>query len=148
MNHPNFHILLADDDEDDCIFFREALDELSEDVSFSVVSNGLELMNFLEENKEQLPDVLFLDLNMPFKTGAECLLEIKSCKKMSELPIIVYSTSANPEVMDMLYSKGAHYYVRKPGDFSLLKAVIHRAITLSKQNKITRPRKEDFLILP
>ncbi len=147
MNQPIFHILLADDDEDDCIFFKEALHELPVDASITVVHNGLELMNFLGENINRLPDVLFLDLNMPIKTGAECLVEIKTCKKMSTLPIIVYSTSANPEMMDMLYRKGAHYYVRKPGNFSLLKAVIQRALTLSKNIK-TPPKKADFLILP
>jgi CheY-like chemotaxis protein len=148
MNFQNYHILLADDDADDCMFFKEALEDLSVSAAISMVNNGLELMNFLEDKIARLPDVLFLDLNMPFKTGAECLAEIKSNEKLKDLPVIIYSTSANQEVIDMLYNRGAQFYVRKPGDFSLLKNVISRALILSKDIANTQPAKDDFFILP
>jgi CheY-like chemotaxis protein len=148
MKSNNFNILLADDDEDDCMFFRDALDELSLSASLQRVDNGVELMNFLEDDATTLPHVLFLDLNMPLKTGLECFSEIKQNDKLKELPIIIYSTSSNPEVIDLLHNNGAQHYIRKPADFSNLKTVINKAIALIAQNSARQSTKETFLIQP
>ncbi|MEP6465191.1 MAG: response regulator [Parafilimonas sp.] len=148
METNNFNILLADDDEDDCMFFKEALDELCLPVALNTVGDGVELINLLESNSVHLPQVLFLDLNMPRKTGLECLSEIKQNEKLKKLPVIIYSTSSNPEVMDLLYRKGAQHYIRKPADFANLKSVINKAIALSGLNKMLQPAKEKFVIQP
>ena len=148
MANSNFHILLADDDEDDCMFFKEALDELSLCATLTSVNNGVELINFLENNLPNLPHVLFLDLNMPRKSGIECLSEIKQSEKFRNLPVIIYSTSSNIDVMDQLYGKGAQYYIRKPADFSNLKSVIGRTIDLIKQKEVLQSSREEFLIQP
>lgn len=147
MTDENFSILLADDDEDDRMFFQDALDELLVSATLHVVNNGLELMGFLEKNMHQLPHVIFLDLNMPSKSGAECLAEIKKHEKLNAIPIIIYSTSANPEVMESLYNLGALYYVRKEGDFSNLKSVIGKALSLWQQNSSRQPHRSNFLVL-
>jgi len=60
-------ILLADDDIDDCFFFEKALEELQLSTHLTIVHDGQQLMNYLSENSKNLPDVLFLDLNMPRK---------------------------------------------------------------------------------
>lgn len=72
-----FNILLADDDIDDCSFFKEALEKLSLNTIFNVVNDGEKLMFYLQKLTSELPDVLFLDLNMHRKNGFECLNEIK-----------------------------------------------------------------------
>ncbi|SMG26561.1 response regulator [Arenibacter troitsensis] len=144
----DFQILLADDDEDDCMFFREALEELSLCATLKTVNNGVELMNFLENNLLNLPQMLFLDLNMPRKSGAECLSEIKQNVKFKHLPVIIYSTSSNIDVMDQLYGEGAHYYIRKPADFSNLKSVIRRTIDLILQKDVLPSTREEFVIQP
>ncbi|MEP7264493.1 MAG: response regulator [Bacteroidota bacterium] len=148
MKADSFKILLADDDEDDCMFFKDALDELSLIASFNTVGNGEELMSFLEKNLINLPHVLFLDLNMPRKSGFECLNEIKQNEKLKQLPVIIYSTTNNPEVMDLLYTKGAHHYIRKPAQFEHLKSVIKKAISLSEQSNNLQPSIENFVIQP
>lgn len=143
----NYDILLADDDPDDCMFFKEALDELGVAASFTTVNNGVELIHFLESKTEkQFPDILFLDLNMPRKSGLECLSELKQNKKLKQIPVIIYSTSANPDVTDLLYAKGAQYYIRKPVDFENLKSIIYKALRLSHQNKQLQPPREGFMI--
>lgn len=147
MKDQNFTILLADDDPDDRMFFEDALDELLVRATLHTVSNGMELMKFLENNAHQLPNVLFLDLNMPSKSGVECLSEIKNHETFSQVPIIIYSTSANPDVMESLYNMGALYYVRKEGDFSNLKSVIGKALALCQKNSIMQPPRKNFLIL-
>lgn len=84
------HILLADDDTDDCLFFKDALEELALSVTLTTVRDGVELMRHL--STQVLPDVIFLDLNMPRKNGYECLTEIKLNAKLATIPVVVYST--------------------------------------------------------
>jgi CheY-like chemotaxis protein len=146
MNSTPIHLLLADDDPDDRIFFKEALDELSLNSNLSTVEDGDQLMNMLTGESAILPDLVFLDLNMPRKTGVECLAEIKANDKLKSLKVIIYSTSFDNEMVDLLYEKGALLYICKPGDYSDLKKVIHEAINIASQTNISRPAKEFFVI--
>ncbi|MDX1362992.1 response regulator [Arenibacter latericius] len=148
MKNNKIHLMLADDDEDDRMFFQDALEELSLSFSLKTMNNGVELMRYLEHNLSNLPQMLFLDLNMPLKTGVECLTEIKQSEKLKKLPVVIYSTSYNPKVIDMLYGNGAHYYIRKPTDYSQLKMVIKKAISLLTSSNGLQPKKETFLIQP
>jgi len=143
-----YNLLLADDDHDDCTFFKEALEDLPIEAKLSTVHDGVQLMNFLSTKAGTLPDVLFLDLNMPLKNGVECLSEIKSIREFENLPVIIFSTSFNIEVVDLLYQKGAHYYIRKPGDYDQLKKVILAAVTLAKKNKSIQPTRDQFVLHP
>src|SRR4028118_19225 len=106
---PTFHILLADDDVDDIMIFKEVLNELNLPVRLTTIDNGEKLMQLLQED-EALPDVLFLDLNMPRKTGMECLKEIKSAEALRRLPVVIFSTSFKKETVDCLYESGAQFY--------------------------------------
>jgi len=77
MQKNALHILLADDDEDDRLFFKDAFEEVKVQTKVEFVFDGLQLMDHLMNPDTKLPDILFLDLNMPKKTGKECLIEIK-----------------------------------------------------------------------
>jgi len=83
---------------------------------------------------------------MPRKSGFECLLELKLIDKFKALPVIVFSTSLNLEVVDLLYQEGAHHYICKPGEYDKLKKVILDAVLLTSQNKLTQPTRDNFLI--
>jgi len=144
MTASPIRLLLADDDLDDSTFFRDALADLPVMAHLETVYDGVELMHYLSKNS--LPDLLFLDLNMPRKNGFECLAEIKSEDGLKELPVIIFSTSFNPEVVDSLYDGGAHFYIRKPGDFSKLRAIIHKAIRLGSEKNFRRPGREGFVL--
>ena len=85
---------------------------------------------------------------MPRKSGFECLSEIKLIDKLKDLPVIIFSTSLNMEVVDFLYQKGAHYYIRKPGEYDELKKVILEAVTLISKNKLTQPTRDKFILHP
>ena len=140
MRTTTLNLLLADDDPDDCTLFEEALDDLSLNANLRIVNDGVQLMSFLVSGVEDLPDVLFLDLNMPVKSGFDCLSEIKSTDKLKDLPVIIFSTSLDMEVVNLLYEKGAHYYIRKPGKYSKLKKVISDALSLVENNIMQPPR--------
>jgi len=141
-------LLLADDDSDDCIFFKDALDDLPVSVNLITVKDGVELMQTLSSNTQQLPDILFLDLNMPRKTGFECLSEIKENERLKHLPIVILSTSLDMKVVNSLHDMGAHYYIRKPGEFKQLKKLIHEAILITSKKNTQRPAKENFILVP
>jgi CheY-like chemotaxis protein len=128
------NILLADDDKDDRFFFEQALKELPIKSSLKTVTNGEELMTFLQATVGKLPDILFLDISMPRKTGIECLVEIKNDVKFENLPVIIFTTSytrgleMEMELSNTLNKMGAMDYVRKPPGFENLKKVIHSSI--------------------
>jgi CheY-like chemotaxis protein len=138
-------ILLADDDKDDSILFQEILEELALPTQLETVNNGERLMQLLNE-KLILPDILFLDLNMPRKNGFECLYEIKRTEKLQRLPVIIFSTSYEPAIVDVLYKSGAQFYIRKPNEFALFKKVIYQALTFTAQDNISQPPREKFVL--
>ncbi len=142
----HFNLLLADDDKDDCLFFRDALEELPVQAELTTVHNGEQLMQLLGESKDTLPHVLFLDLNMPRKNGFECLSELKLDDRLKSLPVIIFSTSFEQDVVNLLYKKGGQYYIRKPAEFSQLKNVILEALTLIAEGKTSQPDRDQFVI--
>lgn len=149
MNKLNCNILLADDDEDDCLFFKDALDELALAVTLKTVNDGEQLMKFLVNNASSgLPDVLFLDLNMPRKSGYECLTEMKMIEQLKHLPVIVFSTSFNTDTVDLMYEKGAIHYIQKPGDFDKLKKIIKKALHTTEKSNFKQPVRTDFVLQP
>ena len=148
MNAPSLDLLLADDDIDDCLLFKEALDELQVPANLTTVFNGEDLMQFLLAKKDALPDILFLDLNMPRKNGFECLSQIRSNEDLNALPVVIYSTSSDANVIKQLHQHGAKYYIQKPTEFSLLKKVIQRALSLIYPQISPAAAEENFVIEP
>jgi CheY-like chemotaxis protein len=146
MNLKHLTILLADDDTDDCVFFKQALGSFPISTSLTVVYDGEQLMQLLSNKTNELPNVLFLDINMPRKNGFECLLEIKLSKKLKLLPVIMFSTSFEQEVVNVLYENGAQYFIRKPSEFSQFKKIIQQSLTLIAQGNISQPTKEKFVL--
>jgi CheY-like chemotaxis protein len=139
------NVLLADDDRDDRFFFDKVIREIPIRTRLVTIDDGEKLMSYLAENSKTLPDVLFLDLNMPRKNGSECLAEIKQNEKLKWLPVIIYSTSMYEDVADLLYNNGAHYYVRKT-DLIDLQRVLHYVLTLLTENRFARPGREKFIL--
>ena len=140
------NLLLADDDMDDCDFFKDALNDLSIATTITTVSDGVKLMQLLTQKEFKLPHALFLDLNMPRKNGFDCLTEIKLNEKLKQLPVIIFSTSFDKEVVELLHGRGATYYIRKPAVFSDLKKVILKSLKLISGENNPQPSKENFII--
>lgn len=146
MSLKKFNILLADDDKDDRFFFGMALESLPTPIQLSTVVDGEKLMEYLFENLKHLPDVIFLDLNMPRKNGFECLLEIKLNPKLNLLPVIIFSTSYEQAVVNSLYENGAHYFIRKPSEFAQFKKIIYHTLLPIIQEEISRPSRANFVL--
>lgn len=120
-------IALAEDDEEDVDFFKDALSEIDVDAHLTVVKNGMLLINHLE-NTHELPDIIFMDLNMPYKNGIQCLEEIKTADKWKGIKTIILSTSSNKDQIKELYDMGADFYLTKPASFTELKKQLFECI--------------------
>jgi CheY-like chemotaxis protein len=146
MARKHLDILLADDDIDDCLFFKAVVDEFPLSTLLTEVQDGEQLMELLTNAAKPLPHILFLDLNMPRKNGFECLTEIKRNTRLKDLPVFLYSTSSEQDVMDRLYKNGAQHFIRKPSDFVQFKRVIHYSLSLIMQETSLQRTENNFIL--
>jgi CheY-like chemotaxis protein len=140
------HILLAEDDKDDQFLFNYVLETLKIPFTLTIVTDGVELMNLLSDKSNQLPDILFLDLNMPRKNGAECLIEIKKFEHLKQLPIVICSTAREDSSTVLLYENGANYYITKPDQLQQYKLLINKAIELVQQTGSKQIPLKEFMV--
>lgn len=148
MSIPEFHtqfIFLADDDEDDRLFFQEVINEMPYLIHLSMARNGEETITKLMQ-LSQLPDLLFLDLNMPLKNGLECLQEVKNHHQLKKLPVIIFSTSSYPSMINQVYDAGAHLYIRKPNNFLSFRNLIQHVLSINWKDQLSRPPREEFVL--
>jgi len=125
-------ILLADDDSIDRELFAEALKLTNLDAVLHEVSNGKALFDFLEK-ESRMPDLIFLDLNMPLMDGREILRELKADKNLSMIPVIIFSTSNSQFDVEESYQSGASLFVSKPHDFKELVEMLGHFLTLGSK---------------
>ena len=116
--------LLVDDDLDDTSLFKEVLEEVTPSVVFNSAEDGSQALHFLKKETSILPDVIFLDLNMPRMGGKECLTEIKSDKKLHDIPVIMYTTSSQSKDIEETMQKGAICFITKPTNMKDLKDIL------------------------
>jgi CheY-like chemotaxis protein len=146
MDHEPLNILLADDDPDDRYLFQSAIEETKIKVVFQAVENGVQLMEYLNAPENELPHVIFLDLNMPLKGGIECLQEIRSSPKLKEISVAIYSTSFSEADIEETFVRGANIYIRKPETFGKLKSIISQVISINWQYHTSGLNKDNFLL--
>ncbi|MDR6762219.1 response regulator RpfG family c-di-GMP phosphodiesterase [Flavobacterium sp. 2755] len=106
-------IFYTDDDEDDLSIFTDAVESLSQDINLQTYSGGEKLLNAVY-NPPPTPSVIFLDLNMPGKNGFDVLNELKGSKEKSDIPVIIFSTSNEPSIIEKCLNLGANYFITKP----------------------------------
>lgn len=114
-------VLMADDDEEDCILAKEAFEASGARAAFSCVEDGIELMDYLSERSRSdpggLPALVLLDLNMPRKDGREALLEIKAESALRHIPIVILTTSEEEKDIAFTMKAGANLFITKPETF-------------------------------
>lgn len=135
MAHDSF--LLVDDDVDDVVLFEEVLKEVNNSIRFSSSSNGIEALEFLHKNIDDLPKLIFLDLNMPRMDGKECLKAIKQHPKFSQVPVIMYTTSSQSRDIEETMMLGAVCFITKPSSVKDLRSII-ATISSTPPNELTK----------
>ena len=111
---------MVDDDIDDQEIFTIALDEIDQKVECVFASDGIEAVQKLLDDPLFEPDYIFLDLNMPKMNGKQCLEEIRKISRLSQTPIIIYSTSSEKKSITEVKLIGATAYFTKPSSISEL----------------------------
>ena len=145
MNNHNetISILMADDDEDDCLMTKEALEEAKVENKIYFVKDGEELIDYLyhrgiysDEEKFPRPGLILLDLNMPRKDGREALMEIKADPHLRQIPIVVLTTSKAEEDICRTYDMGVNSFITKPvlfeGLVEVMKTLSHYWFSIVK----------------
>ena len=115
---------MIDDDEDDRELFSELLAEINPAISVWEAENGLDAMQLLEAAGEALPDLLFLDVNMPEMDGKEFLSYLKGNDRLRHIPVIVFTTSSQQKDVREMLSRGALCFITKPASVHEIKAVL------------------------
>ncbi|MHA4847774.1 response regulator [Flavitalea antarctica] len=113
-------ILLIDDDSDDREMFCEAIGELSPDVICYFATDGYKAFSKLQTGEFELPDLIFLDINMPLISGWDCLQKFKEHPGYRQIPVIMYSTSSNYFDIEKANNLGALLFFTKPSNFKVL----------------------------
>lgn len=146
MQPNQLNIMLADDDEDDRLFFTEAFEEVKIKTHITTFNDGVQLMNYLKEITNPLPDIIFLDLNMPRKSGIECLEEIREDERLRSLSVAIYSTSSSEKDIEDTFIKGANIYIKKPSDFGQLRRILSEVVNTNWQYITNGLNKDSFIM--
>jgi len=121
-------LFLVDDDIDDQEIFKSALAKVDERCILFTANNGHEALQILAD-QPVLPNYIFVDLNMPRMGGLQFLKEIKKSESLKDIPVIIYSTSANPADINRTKELGAIQFITKPARFSELCNVLQALLT-------------------
>ena len=146
MTNEPLNILFADDEENDRLLFLDALKELKIKTNVHTVNDGIALMDYLKNESNELPHLLFLDLNMPKKNGMECLKEIRGNDKLNDIAIAIFSTSQSEKDIEETLINGANVYINKPNSFDALIQVLNKVVMTAYTYQNTFFNKAHFLL--
>lgn len=139
-------IILADDDADDRLFFAEAVEKVSSSLKLTTVEDGEQLMDMISKiESPPPPDLIFLDINMPGKTGDVCLKEIRANNKFQNVPVIIFSTSTYQPFIKESYQNGASMYVSKSVFFEDEVANLKKILSTEWEQHLTNRSWNEFI---
>ena len=122
---------IADDNEDDVDLVRESIDGVQGVRLGDAFKNGLELVDALQgylDRDEPLPDLIFVDLNMPIMNGFEVLREARKRRVFDGVAFVLFTSSIRSEDMDFSYKSGANMFVQKPMEFREMRKTVRAII--------------------
>jgi len=140
----NLKICLVDDDKDDRETFQDAFNELNSDNVLMTFKNGLEAIDYLNAI-EDVPDIIFLDLNMPIMGGLETLREIRKNERYKLLSVVIYSTSSSEKDIEETLVAGANIYITKPTNYRVLKDMLTKVMKMNWQYHTSELDKDTFV---
>jgi CheY-like chemotaxis protein len=129
-----FSIFLAEDDHDDVYLFHNALGRMEVNHQLKVFGNGLELMQSLEDMTAALPDLIFIDINMPVKNGLDALREIRQ-QHSAKLPVFLFSTTEDRVTVEQARKLGATGYLSKPKSIRDLEDLLIKVLSVNWQSR-------------
>lgn len=134
--------MVIDDDSDDRTYFIKSLSVVEPEIKCLQASNGKEGLAVLD-NHTELPNVIFMDINMPVMTGWECLTNLKKHDKYKEIPVVIFSTSSHQRDVNIAFDLGACSYCVKPDEPADVKGVL-KFVAHSLDNDFCEPVKKNL----
>lgn len=119
--------MLVDDDEDDRYVFKSTINEIFPDIIFNDFDNADDFISFMQFENAMLPELLFLDINMPVKNGFQVLKSLKRDERLKGIYVVMFSTSSHKEDMEIARKLGADAYAVKPASFEGLETILRVA---------------------
>lgn len=119
-----FHI---DDDADDLFFFKQALNNVDPTITHYSAKGCDEAFDMLKKMEEK-PYMIFVDLNMPTKSGKDFLIEQKTYTDLKDIPVVVFTTSSSPKDRNELSALGAKRFITKPNNINGIEEVIKELV--------------------
>ncbi|HYF67623.1 MAG TPA: response regulator [Ohtaekwangia sp.] len=116
-------VLFVDDDQDDVDLFCEALKEIDKSIICLTAHNGIQALKILTADLFEVPDYIFLDINMPLMDGIQCLEQIRKENRLKDINVTMYTTSKDPREYRRCIELGADYLV-KPANYSTLLSML------------------------
>ncbi len=137
------HVFIADDDNADVRFFKIALGQIAEKVKITLARDVRELLEFLKLVK---PDIIVLNMNMPYNKGIECLTEVRSQVKLNEVPVLVYSDENIKNQVYKTYILGANLYIAKPRSFHALSKDLLQQLSERMAKLVPQPYIDNYVL--
>lgn len=146
MNKEFLNVIVADNDENTLIFFKNILKELKISIKVQCFSNGKSLMEYLNNDDAVVPELVFIKYRIPGKDSMECLDEIRADLKFSNMVTAIYSEPIPEAEIEDIFVKGANIYMKKTESFDTLKKVLAEVITINWQYYTSGLNKENFIL--
>ncbi len=121
-------IFLIDDDEDDQLLFKEVIEFINPGLLCETATNGKIALDQLKVSAS-LPDIIFLDLNMPIMNGFDFLVQIKKENVLGKIPVCIFTTSNVVRDKELAKAFGAQYFLTKPNDFQVLRKKLEQILS-------------------
>ena|SRR5690349_18289031 len=119
-------LLLHDNDEDEAYFFEQALKSFGHPIRLICTTN----FSQLEKRISEVPDLIFLDINIPEKNGFECLKIIRNNPLLDRTPVIMYSNSNRVKEVQECYKHGASLFISKPTKIENVEAALQAVFSI------------------
>ncbi|GAB3943382.1 response regulator [Spirosoma harenae] len=135
-------VLYVEDNPNDADIFTRLMRKLGRPITFTILSSGTEAINYLtgqgkyQGQKQSLPKLVLMDLNLGGISGFEVIEKARAHDKTRFLPIVAFSTSDNPKDIESAYEMGVNAYVVKPGNYQGTGTVISRMCDFWLENNI------------
>lgn len=142
-NQAGKDVLIAEDDLDDYYFFEEAIKEITISIGLRHAKDGQMLF---EKLNEAIPDLLFLDIEMPCKNGVSCLLEIRKDPKYNQMPVVMFTAHNSQSYIKNTYQNGANFFLIKPASIQSLVEKLRNIFSMQWDKQLYFPSLNDYVL--
>jgi len=146
MNKEFLNVIVADNDEQNLIFYKNILKELKISIKVQCFSNGKDLMEYLNNEDAVVPEIVFIKYTIPGKESMKCLEEIGANSKFSNMVTAIFSEPLPENEIEDIFVKGAHIFIKNQDCFERLKKVLTDVITISWQYHTSGLNKDHFML--